>query len=82
MYVRSILYNTQYSQRKSTPSAGCEPTLSATERPHTHVLNRLTTGIIGFKIYKVKRIQCTKLLVTPFLNNKVTKNGILYKSKF
>jgi len=30
------------------PSAGFEPTIQASERPHTHALDRATTGIASY----------------------------------
>ena len=41
---RPLPDNTQHSQQTSTPPLGFEPTISAGERPQTHVLHRAVTG--------------------------------------
>ena len=41
---RPLPDNTQHSQRTSIPPVGFEPTISATERPQTYILDRAATG--------------------------------------
>ena len=42
---RPLPDNTQHSQQTSKPLAGSEPALPASERPHSHALERAGTGI-------------------------------------
>ena len=39
-------HTTLNKRQKSMPPAGFEPTILVSERPHTHALDRATTGII------------------------------------